>query len=51
MISRREAVRDLGIAGASMLFRSDGAGQNSPFRFADHEVDLIVERADGRIVV
>ncbi|PYR93484.1 MAG: glycoside hydrolase [Acidobacteria bacterium] len=42
MISRREAVRDLGIAGASMLFRSDGAGQNSPFRFADHEVDLIV---------
>ena len=50
MISRRKALRGLGVATASALFRSDVAAQDSPFRFALQPVDLIVSALSPQTV-
>jgi alpha-glucosidase (family GH31 glycosyl hydrolase) len=50
MISRRKALRGLGVATASALFRSDVAAQGSPFRFALQPVDLIVSALSPKTV-
>jgi alpha-glucosidase/alpha-D-xyloside xylohydrolase len=47
-ISRRDALRGLGMATASVLFCSDADGQFGPFRYANQPVDLIFSTLSAR---
>jgi alpha-glucosidase/alpha-D-xyloside xylohydrolase len=50
MISRRQALRDLGIATTSVLFRSDLAGQDAALRVANQAVDLLISTLSANTV-